>query len=53
MNLQISGNSKLNTQIVPTAWPLFDRKFCSAAVLLYKLDALRVTRIVSRGATKQ
>ena len=53
MNLQISRNSRLNTRIVPTAWPLFDRKFSSAAVLLHKRDALRATWIVKRDAAKQ
>ena len=53
MHLQISRKSNLNTQIVPTTRPLFDRKCSSAAVLLYKPNALRVTWMVKRDAARQ
>ena len=53
MNLRISRNSRLNTRVVSKRLSPIDRKFSLAAVLLYKLDALRVTRIVKRDAARQ
>ena len=43
MNLQNSRKSRLNTRILPKPLSPIDRKFPVAAVLLYKLNALRAT----------
>ena len=53
MNLRISRNSRLNTRNATKRLPPIDRKFSLAAVLLYKLDALRVILIVMHDAAKQ